>query len=65
MQPRRLVTLAATALLMAVVVAASHAPLPSHTGGARLRLAWSATPERMRAIGSWRPMTVGRWSTGW
>lgn len=37
-----------TAGLMAAVVAASHAPLTQHApGGALLRLAWSARPERI------------------
>jgi hypothetical protein len=44
----RLLAVAVTAGLIAGVVAASNAPLSPHaTGGALLRLAWSARPERL------------------
>ena len=44
----RMLALAVTAMVMAAVVAASHAPLRPHPPqGALLRLAWSASPERV------------------
>ena len=48
MRLSRLIAVVVTAAAMAGLVAASHAPLTPHVpGGAVLRLAWSARPERI------------------